>query len=201
MRCGPDRYMYRSAGPCMHGPERGRTCAAPPVGACADWNKEWTTRSDPLPRIEPCSEPGFVSYSPMRQLPVRSIFPSSRPGGCSTEWIRHRQDAVSESSCMTGIGWPLLLRAAAPARAELRAASPRRRRGMDLASQVLGDKLGIGPLAQHATDHTHRVNPSRGAVAAHPVSARSPLLPRCAALARHCRRRNPCHACRRSSRR
>jgi len=55
-------------------------------------------------RTRPCSEPGFVSYSPMRQLPVRSIFSSSRPDGCSTEWICHRQDAVCESSYMTGVG-------------------------------------------------------------------------------------------------
>ncbi len=40
MRPSPGRYMYRPAGSCMHDPERGRTCAAPPVGACADWNSK-----------------------------------------------------------------------------------------------------------------------------------------------------------------
>ena len=38
MRRGPGRHMCLPAGSCMHDPEHGRTCAAMPVGACADWN-------------------------------------------------------------------------------------------------------------------------------------------------------------------
>ena len=33
--------MYGPAGSCMHDPEHGRTCAAMPVGARADWNSKY----------------------------------------------------------------------------------------------------------------------------------------------------------------